>query len=92
MNVFEDIVTRNIDELAEWFDEHWVTDNAPWDKWFDDNYCKKCESVTQFVPEWGFGEYEFGWCELNKKCKFFQEMNETPSHKEVIKMWLESEV
>ncbi len=91
MNVFEKIISKSIDELAESMDEHWVGDNAPWDKWFDDNYCNKCDGVTKFMPEWGFTEHEFAYCELHDKCRFFQDMEEVPSSKQIVKMWLESE-
>jgi hypothetical protein len=37
-------------------------------------------------------ECEFAWCEINDKCIAFPELGEMPSDKEIIKLWLESEV
>ena len=87
MTVFESFVSKNIDELVEWLDEHIDVGNDIWDVWFDENYCKKCESVIKYVPEWE-REAEFAWCELNERCRF---LNVFPSRKQIIKMWLESE-
>lgn len=85
MTVYNSLKCKNIDEFAEWLDKYASHCNPPWDDWFDKNYCKKCDGV----------EYEgitLGWCELNGKCKFFQDMNDTPTPVQVVKMWLESEI
>ena len=81
MTVFESLNTKTIDEIAEWLDEYVVFDDAPWLKWWDDNYCKECMMEDS----------ERVWCELNGNCKFFKDKDEIPSSKEMIKMWLESE-
>ena len=85
------IKSKNIDELAEWLDRNCYSEYAPWIQWWNDSYCNKCPSV--------FGKYadsdreiEFCWCELHDKCKFFPDMEETPDCKQMIKMWLESEI
>lgn len=91
MTVFESIKNKNIDELAEWLEEHGDFDNAPWWQWWDENYCNKCESEVAYVPEFN-KKCEFAWCEINGKCKFFKEMDEMPNNKQIVKMWLESEV
>lgn len=90
MNRFEKINTKNIDEFAEWLDEHGTYDYSAWAKWWDNNYCLKCESVIAYIPEFD-GEHECAWCEINGKCKFFQELDDIPDNKQVIKLWLESE-
>lgn len=90
MTIFENFKTKNIDELVEWLDSYEVSDDTPWIRWWDENYCKKCDGETAYIPEFG-KECECGWCELNGKCKFFKEMDEIPDNKQVIKMWLESE-
>ena len=87
MTVFEKIKSNNIDELAEWIDEHFYFDSAPYWAWWDEHYCKKC--VAEFHAD--DNDSKFAWCELNGKCKFFKEMDSIPGNKDIIKMWLESE-
>ena len=88
---FEKIKMMDIDEFAEWLDEHDMFDNSPWTQWFDEQYCQNCESVVTFVPYLN-GEHECAWCEVNGKCRYFQEIKDVPDGKEIIKMWLESKV
>ena len=90
MTVFEMIKSHNIEELVEWLDGYEVSDNTPWIKWWDENYCKKCEAEVDYVPALD-AECECAWCELNGKCKFFKDMDDIPDNKTMIKMWLESE-
>lgn len=90
MTVYENLCSKNIDELAEWLDKYGMFDGSPWLKYWDENYCQKCESVDVYVPELD-RELKCAWCEVhNDKCKFFQDMEETPDNKQIIKMWLES--
>lgn len=89
MTVYEYFKSKSIDELAEWLDEH-VIDDSPWISWWDNKYCKKCDSIYCEDGDCGNGEY--GWCELNGKCKFFQDMDNIPDNKQIIKMWLEREI
>ena len=98
MTVFENIKNKNINEFAEWLDNNYETyDTSPWMNWWNDNYCTKCETVIDYVPDdegeqtWHFG-MECAWCELNDKCRFFPEMDDAPDSKDIIKLWLESEV
>lgn len=91
MTVFQKIKNMDTDELAEWLDEHGAYDDAPWFRWWDENYCKKCKPVIGKYKDFD-REMEFAWCELNDdRCKFFQDMDEMLSNKQIIKMWLESE-
>lgn len=91
MTQFDNIKSKNIDEFAEWLDEKCLSDSAPWYEWFDENYCKKCETICQQTYFHGVSEY--AWCELNNdRCRFFQDMNEIPYGKDLVKMWLETEV
>ena len=85
MNNFENFQSMTIDELVDWLDEHGDFDNAPWNRCWDENYCKKCEPVIEHGQE-------YAPCEFNNKCVFFENMNEVPDNKQVIKMWLELEV
>ena len=81
----------SINELSEWLDKHGDFDSSPWMTWFDHKYCKNCQDVMCHYEN---SEYDFpcSWCELENKCKFFQELDEVPDNKMIIKMWLESEV
>lgn len=92
MTVFENLQfkIKNIDSFVEWLDKYREQSYEPWDCWFDKNHCDKCETI---IKENTLGiKYEYSWCELNNnKCRFFQDMNEVPCGKQVIKMWLESE-
>ena len=90
MTQFENIKSKNIDEFAEWLDKYGAYDDSSWMKWWDDNYCDKCESETAYVQEFD-KVCECAWCELNGKCKYFQELDDIPDSKQIIKMWLESE-
>ena len=91
MNHFEYIKSKNIDEFAEWLAENGLYDYAPWDNWFDDNYCSKCGCYSECGAESeNFNDY--AWCELYGNCKFFPEKNNVLSPEEVIKLWLELEV
>ena len=90
MTVFDKLKSKNIDELAEWIDEYGQFDGSPWLDYWDDNYCKKCDSEKVFVPAL-CKETKVAWCELHYKCKFFQEMDDVPDIKQIIKIWLESE-
>lgn len=91
MTVFEDIHFKNIDEFVEWLDKNGAHNGCPWDKWFRKNYCRKCKPVVGHTSDL-YGEHEYAWCELNHKCKYFQDMKKVPNRKQIIKLWLESEV
>lgn len=90
MTVFESIQSKNIEELVDWLDKYSNVGCTPWENWFDKNYCKKCTTITGYLPEL-YGEHECAWCELHHKCKYFQDMNKIPSRKQTIRLWLESE-
>lgn len=91
MTVFEDIHSKNLDELVEWLDKNGAYDYTPWERWFEKNYCRKCEAVVGYVS-YLQGEHEFCWCELNNKCRYFKDMKGTPNREQTIRLWLESEV
>lgn len=89
MTVYESFKSKSIDELAEWLDKH-VIDDSPWISYFDRKYCNKCKPIHCEDGDCGSGEYS--WCELNGKCRFFQDMPDIPDNKQIIKMWLEREI
>ena len=90
MTVFEKIKSMNIDEFAEWFDEHCSHETDPCITWWNKTYCDKCEGVFGYWEDLN-AELEFCWCEIKGKCKFFQDMDHIPVAIEMIKLWLESE-
>lgn len=89
MKVFDSIMIKNIDELAEWLDENMMFDNAPWLSWWDEHYCNKCENIVRTDSDGYKGEYAY--CELHSHCRFFKGIKDIPDNKLIIKMWLESE-
>lgn len=90
MTVFEDIKSKSVDELVEWLDECIVYSPAPWDNWFDEKYCSKCQSEIAWSSEL-CRNAEFAYCELHNKCRFFEHMDKAPNAKQIVKMWLERE-
>lgn len=89
MTVFDNIKNKNIDEFVEWIDKHCTCGDSPWHKWWDENYCNKCNPEIGYVPELD-RDLEFAWCELHDKCRFFQD--DVLDNKQIIKIWLESEI
>lgn len=89
--IFNDIQSKNIDEFAEWLDKYGAFDGSPWMKWFDEKFCSKCKPVMCHCRD-SKDEIPCSWCELEKKCKFFTNLDHTPDNKDIIKMWLESEI
>lgn len=101
MTQFENFQSMNIDQFAEWIDKYGAFDDSPWMTWWDENYCSKCESIechyTDAKEKLGFEPFyersiECAYCELNDKCRFFPELDKEPEPKDIVKMWLESEV
>jgi hypothetical protein len=91
MTVFESIKSKNIDEIVDWLDEYGDFDGSPWMKYFNENYCGKCETIMCHYEN-SDKEFPCSWCELFKKCKFFRQMDDIPDNKDIIKMWLESSI
>lgn len=90
MTAYEKLKNMSIDELAEWIDRHCMFDDAPYWLWWDKNYCSKCEAIT-LDNEDGY-KIEHAYCELNGHCRFFQNMDDIPDSKQIIQMWLKSEM
>ena len=100
MTHFDKLKSMTIDELAEFIDEHGMYDNTPWMNWWDKNYCDKCESIKlnyeetqkilQIVPFFKESTIECAYCELHNKCKYFPNLEGTPSMKDIVKLWLEA--
>ena len=102
MNNFDKLKNMDIESFAKWLDEHGQFDGSPWMDFFNENYCKKCESIKVksgisekklgLSPLKYGGTVECAWCELHGKCKHFKKLKEVPSNIDIIKMWLSLEV
>lgn len=101
MTNYENFILMSIEQLAQWINTNGQFDGSPWMKWFDENYCSKCESVTIKKADakdvLGFelmfcNETTCSYCEVHKKCKFFPEFNEAPNLVEIIEMWLKEKI
>lgn len=91
MTNYEFIKSLSEDTLADWLSIKVSWDCAPWTEWFDKKYCQKCDSINTYVPALE-RETECAYCEINDKCRYFPEVDGTLSDKEIIKLWLASEV
>lgn len=96
MTNFEQLKAMSLSEFAEWLAKYGQFDDAPWMAWFDDNYCKKCESIKCVVDE---NDAHFpgriidcAYCELKKNCKYFPALENIPNNKMTIEMWLNEKV
>lgn len=94
---YELLVSKSKEELASFLSENVQYDDTPWEKWFNRNYCKKCEPITlpmrEYYTIFGCSSYAetmtCAYCELKGKCKFFPDMNDIPDTYNTILMWLE---
>ena len=101
MTNFEKLKSMTIEDLATWLDQNGIIDNSPWLEYFNNKYCANCESVickyedaekvVGFKPFYD-DEIECAYCEIYQKCRYFQDINDVPDGKEIVKLWLESEV
>ena len=85
MTMFDVFKSKNIDELVDWLDEYAFFESSPWIKWWDKTFCANCDGVEH-------EGHDCAWCELTGKCKYFQDMEDIPDNKQIIKMWLGLEV
>ena len=97
-NYFEKIKSLSIEGFAGWIDSTLpFSGGEPWNKWFNEEYCKKCEPEIVlgnglYYP-WGTHETEIecAFCETNGYCRFFPYYNSPLDTKDVIIMWLNKE-
>lgn len=92
MTIYEYLISRNINELSHLIYKNCDTYDSPWLRWWNENYCCKCEPIT-VNADYLNRDIECCWCELNdNKCKYFPEQNVIPGTKQIIGMWLEQEI
>lgn len=80
-----------IEELVELLDNCDVSDETPWIIQFNNRYCNNCELVVCHYED-SNRQIKCAWCELEGKCRFFSDKEETPDYQEKIEMWLKSEI
>lgn len=91
MSNFEKIRSFNLNGLSNFLDSLSEDDN-PWIAWFSKKYCDNCETVTsQYIDPYINKQSECSFCEIHNKCRFFLTMDEVPSPKEIISLWLINE-
>ena len=94
MTNFERLKSMSIDELTEFLDANGHHD-AVWWKWFEEEYCTKCETEKVYTNDEDGKSmkvmHECTYCEVYGNCRFFLEMDNTPDSKETIKLWLNEE-
>ena len=86
---YEKLKSMSIEDLSEWLDKYVSYDDSPWCDWFDQKYCKNCEEIMCKSPD-DCREFPCAYCEIYYNCRFFQDKEDVPDSKEIIKMWLES--
>lgn len=91
MKVIDKLKSKTMNEFIDWLDEYCRFEDSPWIQWWNKNYCSKCPAIKSKYED-SDRELNFAWCELHDKCKFFPDMDEAPDSKQIIRMWLESEV
>lgn len=90
MKMIDRIKSKSTDEFIDWLNEYVAFDTAPWMQWWDNKYCRKCGAEEVYDVDRD-RDMEYAWCEVSGKCKFFENMDNVPDAKQIIKMWLESE-
>lgn len=94
MTNFEKITREmDMDDLTDLFNSIDCIESAPWNKWFNENYCnsEKCPAIE--AKGLNGSTCQFAYCELNNnKCCFFPDKDILGGYRDVIKLWLESEV
>ena len=89
MTNYRRIKNLHIKELSKFLDKICSFEKAPWNIWFDETYCKKCESIKcKYEAAAGDRVIYCAYCELENKCKYFLHLDHSPSSEEVCEMWL----
>ncbi len=99
MTNFEKITREmDMDDLTDLFNSIDCIENAPWNKWFNVKYCNSEKCPTIEAKCLNGSTCQFAYCELNRKesgegkCCFFPDKDILGGYRDVIKLWLESDV
>lgn len=90
MTNFEKLKSMNEEEISEFLDSITSIDDSPWITWFNKRYCENCETIRSYerTPDI---YYDSTYCEVCGNCRYFQDKDDIPDNKEMIKLWLASE-
>lgn len=91
MTNFDKILSMDKKAYAQWLADNVEYDYSPWERWFSENFCDRCESVMIEHESWN-RVCSASYCEIHEKCRFFPEMDHSPTIAEGIEMWLDEEV
>ena len=91
MTNFEKLKSMNEKEISEFLDSIVSIDDNPWVVWFYKKYCDNCETIRLKTLDPN-ARYDYAYCELNENCRYFKNKDDIPDNKEMIELWLESEV
>jgi hypothetical protein len=102
MTNLENLKAMSLEELAEWLDKNTIFDDSPWLNSFNENYCIKCESLKLDYEDaeeklgidllFDHNTCDCAFCEVYGRCRFFENCESVPNNKEMIKLWLNSEI
>ena len=90
MNKYEQLISSSLEGFADWLDINGQFDGSPWMTWFNNKYCENCEPIKGRYPDSTY-EFNCSYCESKNKCRYFPDMEETPSNRDIIEMWLRLE-
>lgn len=88
MNNFQAIKNFSQEELSDFLCGI-TCDNAPWDTWFNDKYCKNCQEIR--INQVGERERVFSYCEYSGVCRYFESLDEFPSSHFICSLWFKEE-
>ena len=94
MTQLQKLSSLSREEYIHWLDKYGAFDRSPWMKWFDEHYCKNCESLTVIVKDLSGRDKQIrcSFCELYDFCSNFPVLGHTPNNKDIIGLWFDSEV
>lgn len=74
-------------DFVRWLASLELVENAPWLKWLDDNYCKKCDPIHGHI-EGSYYDHQFSPCEFGAdECPFgVADLTD----EKLIEMWLDA--
>ena len=98
MTNFDRLKAMSLEELTEFLNVNGMYDNSPWMDWWDKHYCYCCKPVIiphlEAKETLGIDSFddcvEAAYCEVYDKCKYFLDLEELPTSKDIIKLWLEA--